>query len=317
MRDECITLASAWVAGKKFLEVLVEERLWLTDPQSRVRHSGQPDYLLLAGSSAGLEALIVDYKAGRIAVEDPAENAQLRDLVVLADARVGGELVRATVQIIQPFAGKFTPTVYGPDDISRAADELLNRIRRSNDPNSPRVAGEAQCRFCRAKLHCDAFTSMVGAILPQPLTVERAREAIEVSSTVLPQIDNLKLVKILDLVSLAEKWLGLIKTEARSRLRDNPQALPGWELRPGVERSAVTEVRQLWQKWSVGWPNTTEQFLAAVKVSKTDLKQALREVSGLKGRALTEAFESLLAGCTTTTVTSPRLLRVGEEDEAS
>jgi hypothetical protein len=176
------------------------------------------------------------------------------------------------------------------------------------------VAGEAQCRFCRAKTRCEAFSAFVGQVLPQPLTVERAKEVIEQAETILPAITDTKLGSVLDTLGLCERWIAMLRSEAKLRLKERPGSIPGWELKAGVTRALVTDVRGVWARWDHAWPDKTEEFLAAAKLGKGDLRDALRSVTGLKGKALADQFESLIAGCVTETVTSPRLLRIGEDD---
>jgi len=317
MRD---AIVAAWLTGKALESVRGDsenDRLWLEDPETGFRHSGLHDYAVIARSTdRALHGLIVDYKTGRVAVDDPALNMQLRDLAVLLDVQTGSELETVTCQIIQPWVGQYTPVRYTFEDLNRAADELILRIRASNDPKSPRIAGEAQCKYCRAKSRCPEFAAMVEAVLPQPLTVERAQEVVEQADTLLPQIPNEKLAKALNVLGLAEKWIAALRTEARARLKENPGCLPGWKLTPGMTRQAITDVRLVWSRWGSSWPGQAQTFLAAAKLVKADLKDSIRSVSGLKGKALTEALDQLIEGATTDTVTSPRLVREGEEEEA-
>jgi hypothetical protein len=173
-----------------------------------------------------------------------------------------------------------------------------------------------QCKYCRARAQCPEFTALVGEVLPQPLTVERSQEVIAQADTLLPQIPNEKLANVLNVLGLAEKWINLIKTEARARLKEHPGCLPGWKLTAGVTRQAITDVRLVWGRWEQKWPGNAETFLDSAKLVKSELKEAIRAVSGLKGKALSEALDELIVRATTDTVTSPRLVREGEEDEA-
>jgi hypothetical protein len=308
-------LVADWLRPYQLVDVFLEERLWIHDPDSNCLHSGQPDYVAIATDGQHLHAFVFDWKFGRIAVDDPADNAQLRDLAVLVDGRHKFELASVTVQIVQPFAGKFTPTLYDRDGLDRAADELMIRIQESNAPGAPRVAGEAQCKYCRARTRCPEFSAFVGQALPAPLTVERAKEVIEQAETMLPAMPDAKLARVLDVAGLAEKWLNLIKSEARMRLKERPGSIPGWELKAGVTRQAITGVQTVWQRFTANWPDRTAEFVAAVKIAKNALKDAVRAASGLKGKALDESVSALISGATTDTTTNPILKRVGESDD--
>jgi hypothetical protein len=309
-------LVQEWLGNRRLVDVFMEQRLWIQDPDSNCLHSGQPDYVAIATDGSNLSCLVADWKFGRIAVDDPADNAQLRDLAVLADARHKFELASVTVQIIQPFAGKFTPTLYDRDALDRAADELMVRIQESNAPGAPRVASEAACKYCRAKSRCPEFSAFVGQALPAPLTVERAKEVIEQAETMLPAITDTKLGSVLDTLSLCERWIAMLRSEAKLRLKERPGSIPGWELKAGVTRQSITGVQTVWQRFTASWPDRTAEFVAAVKLAKNALKDVVRAASGLKGRALDQALTDLLQGATTDTVTSPSLKRLGEEDES-
>ena len=62
--------------------------------------------------------------------------------------------------------------------------ELIERIKAATEaPDAPRVAGEEQCRFCKAKAKCDAYTAK--------------RDAIEiVATTAVASLDNAELEKV-------------------------------------------------------------------------------------------------------------------------
>jgi hypothetical protein len=314
MRDAYVT---KWMEGKTLIQTIAETRMQWADPETGYRHSGKPDFVAVASVPSGaLVALVLDYKTGRLPVDKPAVNQQLRDLVVLTNVALENQLQAATCQLIQLWVQTPTPVHYDRPAIERATAEMTQRVRASNDPKSPRIAGEAQCKHCRARTRCPEFSAMVQSVLPQPLTVETAQQAIAQAETALPAISDAKLASVLNVLGSAEKWIAILKSEGRARLRERPGCLPGWKLTPGQLRQTITNIRTVWSRWETRWPGQAETFLGAAKLVKGDLKEAVRDVSGMKGKELAEALNELIVGATTDTVTSPRLVREGEEEEA-
>ena len=109
-------------------------------------HSGEPDAVYRLGDTL----LIPDFKTLPGALPDSPENEQLRDYVVMAARHLVAK--RAAVAIVQPLV-TYTPQLclYDEADIARAEKEMFERIKASNSEKSPRIPGELQCKYCRAK----------------------------------------------------------------------------------------------------------------------------------------------------------------------
>jgi hypothetical protein len=312
VKDIRSKILQQWVLGRKVVKTLVEKRLWIQ--VLGYHHSGKPDFLTFATDpQGGMHALVLDYKFGHIPVDDPDVNEQLRDQAVLADAAAKFQLASVTVQLIQPWAGKYTPAVYDRAALDEAKSRTADRVVASHATGARRVAGVVQCKYCRAKLRCPEFKALVTQPLPPHETREEMQQALDRVESILPEITDDKLARMLDVLGLAEKWLVAIKTEAKARLRERPGCIQGWVLTPGVVRSAITDVRTVWSRWAAQYPQATEALVAAMKISKTDLEKALRGVSGMKGGALKETMNRLLDGAVTQSTTSPQLKRFGEE----
>lgn len=115
-----------------------------------LKHSGQNDSSWRASS----KCLLLDYKTGRNEVAASPRNMQLRDLAVLKWMNTP-LLSEIAVAIIQPFVTSEPEIcIYKEIDIDRAFKEMAERVMASNDPNSPRTAGEIQCKYCRALSIC-------------------------------------------------------------------------------------------------------------------------------------------------------------------
>lgn len=287
-----IEIVSEWSFGSGH-EIFKEERLWCSVKE--YRHSGQPDVVLIQGA----HALILDYKTGRSEVLEPNTNQQLRDLVALASMRWVVENI--TVAIVQPFAKPQPPCVYDQRDIAQAMKEMRHRVAQSNNPLSPRIAGEKQCRYCRAKSACKEYAAWTSSALP---LIASADLGIQKPWT--PE----QWVQFLTIAPEAESWIEAKRSEAKRLLEANPDSIPGYELRT-IEREKVTNVQAVFEQAAARGVKQ-EDFLAAVSVTKKGLKEALRS-TGLAGKELQNSMEEILFGNVETKATEPSIVKKKKE----
>lgn len=272
-------LLGAWLCAGEESECIRERRLWLRFGE--LWHSGKPDVVYIQGS----RALILDYKTGRNEAPIPSSNLQLRDLAVLAACHHG--LNDVQVGIVQPWVSH-APELYQYAfvDLARATADLEDRVTASNDFKAKRVAGEAQCRYCRARSACAAFA----ACLPvagndRPIPAEQVA-AIQV-------MPGERLGPFLGLVRLAAETA---EKEVRARLEAG-KAVSGWQIKPGRVTEKIVDAQTVFNRF-VLFGGTTEQFMPAVTLAKGKLKEQLRSVTGEKGKALESKLAAVLEGAT-------------------
>lgn len=109
-------------------------------------------------------------------------------------------------------------------------------------------------------------------------------------------------------IALVETVIDALKTEAKSRLQKGEQ-VTGWRLKSGSEKSTVTDPQMLFNRFSARG-GTVPQFMLAITVAKGKFKDAFKSVSGLKGKDLDKAIESMMDGIVETKTSSPSLERV-------
>jgi hypothetical protein len=273
--------------------VIREERLWAYDEDLKPQWSGKPDALF----HAGFRGLLIDYKTGRGEVEPSAGNLQLRALAVLAHETYG--VCDITVAIIQPLARpEFTSCRYQPTDMPAAVAEIHGLMASVVKENQPRVPSSSSCRYCKAKSSCPEARALVETL---PLQVSRDGREMLLS----PE----RIAEFLEKVPAAEAVIEAVRSKARRMLEADPTAVPGWRLKPGACREAITEPNTVFARFLAGG-GTQDQFMPCVSLAKTKLKDALRSASGKKGKALDEAIEAMVAGCTESKSSAPSLERV-------
>lgn len=275
-----------------------EKRLWLA--VNGFRHSGQPDAIYRRGT----KALVIDYKSLASDIPRAARNLQTRDYVVLVSVNslLLDEVACAVIQPLVTHSPQLC--VYSKDDILTAFNEVCNRVALSNDPKSPRIAGEAQCHFCKAKLRCLEYQHWASAPMPALISFD-----VPVESWTPEQRAAAAAA-----LKPAEELLENIKDHLKAMLAKDAASVPGWHLKPGAKRTFITNPQEVFDRFNkVG--GSLEQFMGTLTVGKDKLKAHVAGITGAKGKALDAALDTLLDGVVETTQAAPSLARVKEDEK--
>jgi len=274
-----------------------EKRQWISWTQAGgLQHSGQADAVFRYKS----RALVVDYKTGRDEVPESPTNMQMRDLAVLNWVNMP-LLTEIAVVIIQPWVtSKPEICAYKVDDIKKSVTNMLARVQASNNPDAPRVAGEAQCKYCRAKSKCAEYQKFAASMIP---VGDRSIVDNPVANWTPDQC-----AIFLNGMGRAEKWLAECKSAMKEQLAAGAK-IPGWELKPGMKRESITDAETVFTRFNeLG--GTVPQFMDCITVGKTKLKEQLAAVTKTKGKALDAKLASLTEGCVETKETEQQLKKV-------
>lgn len=270
-------------------EVWRENRIW-TRSGNEPLWSGKPDLVVIYGK----RAVIIDFKTGRGEVEHAANNKQLRALAVLIDGCFDGKLENILVAVVQPLASQSMSLCdYTKADIELARVEIRNTIEEALLPDAKRVAGEAQCKYCPAKSRCPEANGVVTELsVPQPG---------------ITMLASLELSVMLDRCKQAEVIIDALRDEAKRRL-EAQVPVEGWELKPGAIRETITHPEAVFFKFS-GLGGNIEQFMSSISVNKSKLSDAMKVVTGTKGKELEVLMDGLLEGCTESKSIAPSLVK--------
>lgn len=112
---------------------------------------------------------IWDLKYGRGITVEPADNLQLilYAIGVLADLtdEQRSAMSHVTCGIIQPRKwhenGSYRAVTYTMDDIYAWMFKLQLAANRTDDPDAPRIPGDKQCQWCKAKRNCREHSDMI------------------------------------------------------------------------------------------------------------------------------------------------------------
>jgi CRISPR/Cas system-associated exonuclease Cas4 (RecB family) len=256
-----------------------ERRLWALDDDFNRAWSGKPDVVLLANG----RALVIDYKTGRGAVEPAEGNMQLRALAVLVAEQFGPQSV--TVAIIQPLAGKPSVCHYNAEALKQATAEIGYTMARIKLPNQPRNPSPGACKYCRAKEICPEARGEVTK-LPE-LAKRDGRELVMSPAEIADFLARAKVV---------EDVIESVRAKAKRVLEDGGE-IPGWSLKPGAVRESITKPETVFGRF-IQAGGTSEQFMPAVKLTKSELKAAVKVATGAKGKELDAKVDAMLDGCT-------------------
>lgn len=129
--------------------------------------TGTPD-LVFEFTDTDYTVAVNDTKFGFKIVERADLNLQLRAYAVLVyDARTPTR--RVFVSITQPrlaYSQRITIAEYFEEDIEASRVEIQKILERAGHDRAKLVAGEEQCRYCRAKLICPAFRKAFKHLVP-------------------------------------------------------------------------------------------------------------------------------------------------------
>lgn len=300
-----------------------EKRLWaawtpIIDGAPReIRHSGQTDFVCIGGDTA----LILDYKTLAGDVAESSTNLQLRDLCVLvwggSAVPVGIDQVeyrikRVAAAVIQPLVTHSPEiTVYEEADLIRASAEMMERVFASNDPNAPRVAGEPQCKYCRAKANCAEYQAFATQSLPMV-----AKSLVDVP---MANWDAQQCSQFLAGRALAQSWLDDAYEAIKARLMANQLELEGWSLRDGAERKHIDNPQALFDRFSllpVGngqendkFEDRLAKFMSVIEIKQSELKERVNEITGHRGKKLEATMEQLFRGITHVSKNKPSIVK--------
>lgn len=290
------------------VKTFVELRLWVKFKDAagkEYEHSGRFDKI----HRYATRAMIVDYKTLYGEVPEAPTNEQCRDGVALAK----GHFVTVdeiAVVIIQPnITLDPTPAVYDVASMQRAEQDMFARVVASNNPTSPRHAGKLQCEHCLAKMNCHEYNAWAGSMVIAMHNVMDVPVA---------QWTGEQCAMYLNQRGIAKKWLAECDEAVKTRIEADPNSVPGYRLRPGSVREAVTNPQECFNRFAkLG--GTIEQFMTVVAIGKTRLKDAIAKVTGAKGKSLEQAVAVVTADIVKVTRTAPVIVPVDgvEEQEAA
>ena len=281
--NEFSTMIGQLDLGERTKEV-IEERFWYDD-----LFSGAIDRIDFFGDDT---AVVTDYKTGRVAQSNAAENYQLRAYAVLVKKEFP-QLNSIFVAIIQPLAAGKTIAEYNEVDLQRAEDEIVGIVTASKKHDAPRTPSPDACKWCRAKSIC-------------PEVRGTHKELEVVSSAVVPRLSNEEILAIDEKAEVVLDFIEEVRKEMKARMMAGQQ-FAGRSLTEGRKTRSVTDALAVISALS----GVVEQsdILSCSKLSVTSLEKVYAKAKGLKGKDAKQQFEDALGWLIETTIGEPSIKR--------
>lgn len=251
--------------------------------------------------------VVIDKKFGRAPVNNAQENRQLMSYAVMAGDAVDAEQVYVAVN--QPRLSKEDRVTIAHYDRAalKTAKELILSIwdaahNEDGTPrkDAPRVAGEEQCKWCKAKLHCDAYRAKY-AILEAP-----SKEPKEVFIQKLSQLTDDQL----DQVYVAVKFADMIADAAKEEIirRMDAGAMGNYiKSNTGSTTTINDNARALLLLEDAGLPS----HKITRPVTTTELVEVARSMKDITKKEAEILVKSILEPVSTSTPKAPTLKRRG------
>jgi len=229
---------------------------------------GTADVILLGAHSATL----LDYKFGRVQVEDAETNLQGWAYALGVFDLFGVDSV--TVVFLQPRCDiRSEHTFIRSADYERMRDRVATVIEQAEDPDGPYCLHPTNCQYCGAKALCPALTAkamMVFEKLPERLELPAVMDPLEIAEP-----DQMALA--LRLAPVLIEWADAVKSHALEMVRGG-QEVPGYELKHRSGRRVIKELESVWDIVRENFDVPLEGFLPACSISVTSLEKAVKGV---------------------------------------
>jgi hypothetical protein len=122
-----------------------------------------------------------------------------------------GDIHTAKISIIQPRLDHISEWEISIEALLRWAEWAKQQAEATQEPDAPRVPGEKQCRFCRAKASCKALQQLTEkAILSEFDDMDNMPKA--------NTLTDAQMRAALDAKPMIESWLSAIEALAKERL---------------------------------------------------------------------------------------------------
>lgn len=189
---------------------------------------------------------VCDLKYGMGVRVDAEDNPQgmLYALGAYAENSWIGDIHTARISIVQPRLDHISEWEISIDALLRWAEWAKQRAEETAEDDAPRVPGEKQCRFCRAKASCQSLSDMTEAVI---LSEFDDLDNMAKANT----LSDAQMRVALEAKPLIESWLSAIESLVKGRLSDGG-TFGGYKLVEGRsnrrwvnERDAETKLVEL------------------------------------------------------------------------
>ncbi len=270
------------------MEVFREQKLEFYDPEGKVIFPGHADAIYIWPEIQ--KGAVLDYKFGFIEVTKAKDNEQLACYGVMLMDRAYSDfskLNQIAVGIVQPRMisdNRLTMAVYNSNGIEEARKALAEGYYNSLLPDAPRITGDRQCSYCRAKIHCDAYRAQVAPVLTAP-------EPAEVGFCTNDQLERLIIA-----IRFASKVKDPAFNELRERIKEG--TIEGWQMVDSGKTRECTDASRAFRILKGFFEGnedfTAEKFMQCVEIHFGALETYFASLTGFTGKRAKATLSKLL-----------------------
>lgn len=247
-------------------------------------------------------AAVIDYKFGYEEVDAPELNEQLGVYIACVAERVK---VNEYYGLIIPRFGKPAPPVKYTRDEIPALREIIQEVYDACTPTAPRTPGLKQCAYCKGFQLGLCKESIAMAMNP---VNKFSAKLLANPGQVLQSLKPDDRTKLFDAFAMADKLRKTFVAAVKPMIERDSEFVPGYKLsREGETRTKVTDMLALERRMQDELGMTC---LDVCTISNKALTDVVRDTTGLKGKALSERVEQLVAGLVDTTPVERSLERI-------
>ena len=223
--------------------------------------------------------VIIDKKFG-YRLQTPASlNKQLRAYaVMLAEMVTIDGVIVAITQPRMPFSERITMAAYTPEDIVKARKEIDDVLANAKKHPEKLVAGEEQCRYCKAKVKCPAYAAEMAQLIVKP--------ALDVAT---PQQ--------IDLLLRAVQFADFIKEQLRdiARRMVAEGRLPEWKVGASSSYRKIVDPARAIALLHLKGDLTKDEILECCNPTLGKLRDKLREKTGCTWKEANTTIDKTIA----------------------
>ena len=275
--------------------------------------SGTPDFVAVFPVNES-PVWVNDSKFGYKTVERAELNIQLRVYAVLVcDKYCRATPKRVFTSITQPrlpYDERITLAEYSPDDIEASREQIKEILDAAGKEDAPLVAGEEQCRYCKAKLICPEFQAKMMplptlALQPEKTLSKRSREVYLEQK--LSEIGDDQIEKLLLARAFANMISDPLMDEARKRIAAG--ALDNYFLsKPSIERE-ITDSQRAIALLTLGKVASRDKIIAMSSIPLGKIEEVYRKQTNCTWKQAREKIDKVLRSVIELKEEKPRVIR--------
>ena len=234
---------------------------------------GFADKVMVDDAQKPTVAILIDYKFST-QLQEAVETNPAAQAYAYGIFKKWPRVTTVAVDYIYPRLGVIDSGKYLRKDMARIQARITAIIKRVEDPNIPCQIAEDACVYCR-----HAATCAVVATNAMPI----AKRYAERKEFLLPEeldaalvTDPTKMATLLKYADVMGQWAESVKVHAKELRMNMGVEIPGYQLVPRKGSLSVQDVNAAYKMATEKFGVSHNEFLAATKVSVTDVMEAVR-----------------------------------------